>query len=132
VKANAKPAIAGTTRHLYAVPRDNRQPHGIRTGSAAGAEISNDTIPVELGRFWAGEYGSPTEAMDSIKEHYFGRLGSKSAATGLSQWGHLRGGCRTKRSRMACLTAGMLGCGGGPPILFFRPAFLRRRDWRNA
>ena len=32
------------------------------------AELSNDTIPVELGRFWAGEYGSPKEAMDSIKE----------------------------------------------------------------
>ena len=26
-----------------------------------------------------------------------------------------------KRSRMACLMAGMLGCGGGPPILFFPP-----------
>ena len=24
-----------------------------------------------------------------------------------------------KRSRMACLMAGRLGCGGGPPILFF-------------
>ena len=27
---------------------------------------------------------------------------------------------------MACLTAGMLGCGGGPVTLFFRPAALRR------
>ena len=24
-----------------------------------------------------------------------------------------------KRSRMACLMAGRLGCGGGPPILLF-------------
>ena len=32
------------------------------------AEISNDTIPVELGRFWAGEYDSPKAVMDSIKE----------------------------------------------------------------
>jgi hypothetical protein len=29
---------------------------------------------------------------------------------------------------MACLMARMLGCGGGPPTLFFRPAALRRRD----
>jgi hypothetical protein len=28
---------------------------------------------------------------------------------------------------MACLMAGMLGCGGGPPTLFSRPAALRRR-----
>ena len=27
---------------------------------------------------------------------------------------------------MACLTAGMLGCGDGPVTLFFRPAALRR------
>lgn len=32
---------------------------------------------------------------------------------------------------MACLMAGMLGCGGGPDS-FFRPAALRRRDWRKA
>src|SRR3954471_24580296 len=25
---------------------------------------------------------------------------------------------------MACLIAGMLGCGGGPPILFFPPRYL--------
>jgi hypothetical protein len=36
-----------------------------------------------------------------------------------SQWGHRLGGGRAKRSRMACLMAGMLGCGGGPPLLFF-------------
>ena len=24
-----------------------------------------------------------------------------------------------KKSRMACLMAGMVGCGGGPPTLFF-------------
>ena len=29
------------------------------------------------------------------------------------------GGGRAKRSRMACLMAGMLGCGGGPATLFF-------------
>ena len=29
---------------------------------------------------------------------------------------------------MACRIAGMLGCGGGPPTLFFHPAALRRRN----
>ena len=38
---------------------------------------------------------------------------------------------RMKRSRMACLMAGRLGCGGGPPIFFFRPAALRRRDLKE-
>ena len=50
----------------------------------------------------------------------------------LSQCGQRLGGGRAKRSRMACLMAGMLGCGGGPVILSFRPAALRRRDWRKA
>ena len=37
----------------------------------------------------------------------------------LSQCGYLLGGGRAKRSRMACLMAGMLGRGGGPVIPFF-------------
>ena len=32
---------------------------------------------------------------------------------------------------MACLIAGRLGCGGGPAILFFPLACLRRRDCRK-
>lgn len=32
-----------------------------------------------------------------------------------------------KMSKIACRIAGMLGRGGGPPTLFFRPAVLRRR-----
>jgi hypothetical protein len=51
--------------------------------------------------------------------HYFGRLGSPGSTKSFSQCGHRFGGGRAKRSRMACLIAGMLGCGGGPPILFF-------------
>ncbi len=35
------------------------------------------------------------------------------------QWGHRLGGGRVKRSRIACRTAGRLGCGGDPPIVFF-------------
>ena len=36
----------------------------------------------------------------------------------LSHWGHRPGGGRAKRSRMACLMAGIVGCGGGPWTLF--------------
>src|SRR5450631_3249624 len=52
-------------------------------------------------------------------KHYFGGLGSTASARSFSQWGHRLGGGRAKRSRMACLMAGMPGCGGGPPALFF-------------
>ena len=34
-------------------------------------------------------------------------------------------------SRMACLMAGLLRSGGGPPIPLFCPAALRRQDWRK-
>src|ERR1700712_5634961 len=40
------------------------------------------------------------------------------------QCGQCRGGGRAKRSRMAWRMAGMLGWGGGPPILFFPPRCL--------
>ena len=30
------------------------------------AELSNDTIPVELGKYFAGDYDSPKEVMDII------------------------------------------------------------------
>jgi len=68
VKANAKRGIAGTTRHLDAV-RDTIADHmGSEPDLPEWAELSNDTIPVELGRFFAGEYDSARAAMDSIKE----------------------------------------------------------------
>ena len=38
---------------------------------------------------------------------------------GLSQCGHRRGGGHAKRLRIAFLTAGMVGWGGGPSFLFF-------------
>lgn len=68
VKANAKPGIAGTTRHLDAVRETIASHMGSEPDLPEWAEISNDTIPVELGRFWAGEYDSPKTVMDSIKE----------------------------------------------------------------
>lgn len=67
VKANAKPGIAGTTRHLDAVRETIANHMGSEPDLPEWAEISNDTIPVELGRFFAGEYDSPKAAMDAIK-----------------------------------------------------------------
>jgi multiple sugar transport system substrate-binding protein len=68
VKANAKPGIAGTTRHLDAVRETIANHMGSEPDLPQWAEISNDTIPVELGRYWAGEYPDAKSAMDSIKE----------------------------------------------------------------
>jgi len=68
VKANAKPGIAGTTRHLDAVRETIANHMGSEPDLPEWAELSNDTIPVELGRFWAGEYDSPKAVMDSIKK----------------------------------------------------------------
>ena len=65
VKANAKVG-AGTTRHLQVV-RDTIANHmGSEPDLPEWAEISNDTIPVELGRYFAGDYDSSKAAMDAI------------------------------------------------------------------
>lgn len=40
-------------------------------------------------------------------------------ASGSLQWGHRIGGGRAKKLMIACRTAGMVGCGGGPETLFF-------------
>lgn len=55
----------------------------------------------------------------TIAYHYFGRFPDIGSAMNLSQCGHRLGGGRAKMSRMACLIAGMVGCGGGPATLFF-------------
>ncbi len=68
VKANAKYGIAGTTRHLDVVRATIDNHMGSEPDLPEWAELSNDTIPVELGRFFAGEYDSAKEAMDSIAE----------------------------------------------------------------
>lgn len=72
VLANAKRGIAGTTRHLPAVRETIANHMGSEPDLPEWAEISNDTIPVELGRFWAGEYDSPKATMDYIKEQVDG------------------------------------------------------------
>jgi hypothetical protein len=48
----------------------------------------------------------------------------RARARSFSQCGHRSGGGRAKRSSMARLMAGMLGCGGGPRLFFFRPPCL--------
>ena len=65
VKANDRVG-AGTTRHL-AVVRDTIANHmGSEPDLPEWAELSNDTIPVELGKYFAGDYDSPKEVMDVI------------------------------------------------------------------
>ncbi len=74
IKANAKPGIPGTTRHLDVVRETIASHMGSEPDLPEWAELSNDTIPVELGRFWAGEYDSPKAAMDSIAKKVDGIL----------------------------------------------------------
>ncbi|CAN0602745.1 unnamed protein product, partial [Ectocarpus sp. 12 AP-2014] len=50
IKANAKKGIGGTTRHLDAVRETIASHMGSEPDLPEWAELSNDTIPVELGR----------------------------------------------------------------------------------
>ena len=75
VKANAENGIAGTTRHLDVVRETIAEHMGSEPDLPEWAELSNDTIPVELGRYFAGEYGSSKEALDSIAEKVDGIVG---------------------------------------------------------
>jgi multiple sugar transport system substrate-binding protein len=65
VKANNRVG-AGTTRHLDVVRETIASHMGSEPDLPEWAEISNDTIPVELGRYFAGEYDSPKAVMDEI------------------------------------------------------------------
>ncbi|MGP1396325.1 MAG: ABC transporter substrate-binding protein [Inquilinaceae bacterium] len=76
VKANAKPGIAGTTRHLDVVRETIANHMGSEPDLPEWAELSNDTIPVELGRYWAGEYDSAEATMNAIKEKVDSIVGS--------------------------------------------------------
>jgi len=66
IKANAKRGIPGTTRHLDAVRETIANHMGSEPDLPEWAELSNDTIPVELGRYFAGDYDSPKAVMDAI------------------------------------------------------------------
>lgn len=56
----------GTTRHLNVVRDTIAMDMGSEPDLPQWAELSNDTIPVRLGKYFAGDYGSPKEAMDDI------------------------------------------------------------------
>jgi len=75
VKANAINGIAGTTRHLDAVRETIASHMGSEPDLPEWAELSNDTIPVELGKYFAGDYDSPQEVMDEIKKKVDGIIG---------------------------------------------------------
>lgn len=65
VKANNRVG-AGTTRHLDVVRETIANHMGSEPDLPEWAELSNDTIPVELGKYFAGDYDSPKEVMDVI------------------------------------------------------------------
>jgi multiple sugar transport system substrate-binding protein len=75
IKANAKAGIAGTTRHLGVVQETIANHMGSEPDLPEWAEISSDTIPVQLGRFFAGEFDDPQAVMDDIKSKVDGMLG---------------------------------------------------------
>ncbi|MFV0493369.1 MAG: ABC transporter substrate-binding protein [Pseudorhodobacter sp.] len=57
---------AGTTRHLDVVRETIANDMGSEPDLPQWAELSNDTIPVRLGQYFAGEFGSAKEVMDDI------------------------------------------------------------------
>ncbi len=65
VLANARVG-AGTTRHLPIVRETIANHMGSEPDLPEWAQLSNDTIPVALGQYFAGDYGSAKEAMDDI------------------------------------------------------------------
>jgi trehalose/maltose transport system substrate-binding protein len=67
VKANAKVG-AGTTRHLPVVRDTIANYMGSEPDLPQWAEISSDTIPVALGKYFAGQSGSAKETLDGIKK----------------------------------------------------------------
>lgn len=56
----------GTTRHLNVVRETIANDMGSEPDLPQWAQLANDTIPVRLGQYFAGEYGSTKEAMDDI------------------------------------------------------------------
>lgn len=56
----------GTTRHLDVVRETIANDMGSEPDLPQWAELANDTIPVRLGKYFAGDYASAKEAMDDI------------------------------------------------------------------
>ena len=67
IKANRRVG-AGTTRHLDVVRETIAKDMGSEPDLPEWAELANDTIPVGLGKYFAGEYSSAKEAMDDIAQ----------------------------------------------------------------
>lgn len=65
VKSHARVG-AGTTRHLPVVRETIAKYMGSEPDLPEWAQISSDTIPVALGKYFAGSYGSSKEALDDI------------------------------------------------------------------
>jgi multiple sugar transport system substrate-binding protein len=57
---------AGTTRHLPVVRETIAKHMGSEPDLPEWAQLSSNTIPVALGKYFAGGYGSAKEAMDDI------------------------------------------------------------------
>lgn len=57
---------AGTTRHLPVVRETIAKYMGSEPDLPEWAQLSSDTIPVSLGKYFAGSYGSSKEALDDI------------------------------------------------------------------
>ncbi|WP_119166669.1 ABC transporter substrate-binding protein [Algihabitans albus] len=58
----------GTTRHLDVVRETIANDMGSEPDLPEWAELANDTIPVRLGKYFAGDYGSAKEAMDDVAQ----------------------------------------------------------------
>lgn len=58
----------GTTRHLDVVRETIANDMGSEPDLPQWAELSNDTIPVRLGKYFAGDYSSSKEAMTDIAQ----------------------------------------------------------------
>lgn len=67
VKANARVG-AGTTRHLPVVRDTIANYMGSEPDLPQWAQISSDTIPVALGKYFAGQSGSAKDTLDGIKK----------------------------------------------------------------
>ena len=67
VKANNRVG-PGTTRHLDVVRETIANDMGSEPDLPQWAELSNDTIPVRLGKYFAGDYDSAEDAMNEIAE----------------------------------------------------------------
>jgi multiple sugar transport system substrate-binding protein len=58
----------GTTRHFPATEWTINNAMGSEPKLPAWVEISNDIIPVELGKLLAGQYASPEHCMAAIRQ----------------------------------------------------------------